>query len=68
MQLQGNGSFNLTGTFYAANALLKVSGGGTATIGSQYISRTLSMSGNGTVTINYTDKGTARLREVTLVE
>jgi hypothetical protein len=52
----------------AANALLKITGGGDATIGSQYISRQLNLGGNGTITINYTDNGTARLREVMLVE
>jgi hypothetical protein len=61
-------SSDLEGTFYAADALLKITGPGTATIGSQYISRTLSISGSGSININYTDKGTARLREVMLVE
>jgi hypothetical protein len=59
---------DLEGTFYAANALLKITGSGTATIGSQYISRTLSIAGSGSININYTDQGTARLREVMLVE
>lgn len=68
MSISGNGSFSLTGTFYVANAQLGVQGNGTATIGSQYISRTLSLSGNGNVLINYTDQGTARIREVILVE
>jgi hypothetical protein len=68
LSIAGQGSFNLSGTFYAANANLSVSGNGVAVIGSQYISRTLSLSGNGTVNINYTDKGTARKREVRLVE
>jgi hypothetical protein len=68
LSLSGGGSFTLGRTFYAANAQLQISGGGTATIGSQYISRTLTLGGNGAITINYTDNGTARLREVTLVE
>ena len=68
LSLAGGGNFTLTGTFYAADALLKVTGGGNAVIGSQYISRTLSLGGNGNITINYTDKGTARVREVILVE
>ncbi len=68
MSLAGGGSFSLQGTFYAANALLKITGNGDATIGSQYISRTLNLGGTGTITINYTDKGTARVREVMLVE
>jgi hypothetical protein len=68
MSISGGGSFSLNGTFYAANALLKITGGGDATIGSQYISRQLNLGGNGAITINYTDNGTARLREVLLVE
>jgi Flp pilus assembly protein TadG len=68
MSLAGNGSFNLTGTFYAANANLQITGNGIATIGSQYISRTLNLSGNGIITINYTDNGTARKRDIRLVE
>jgi hypothetical protein len=62
------GNSDLEGTFYAANALLKITGQGTATIGSQYISRQLSISGSGAININYSDKGTGRLREVILVE
>jgi hypothetical protein len=67
MSVTGTDS-DLQGTFYAANALLKITGQGNATIGSQYISRALSISGSGTININYTDQGTARLREVMLVE
>jgi hypothetical protein len=68
LSIAGQGSFDLEGTFYAADANLAISGGGTATIGSQYISRTLSLSGGGAININYTDKGTARQRVVRLVE
>jgi hypothetical protein len=68
MSISGQGSFDLEGTFYVANAQLQVTGSGTATIGSQYISRTLSLGGNGAVKINYTDGGTAPLRVVKLVE
>jgi hypothetical protein len=68
LAIAGQGSFSLTGTFYTANANLQITGNGNATIGSQYISRTLNLSGNGAVTINYTDQGTARKREVRLVE
>jgi len=68
LSVSGNGTINLSGTFYAANALLNMGGNGTATIGSQFISRTLNISGGGTQTINYTDAGTARIRQVCLVE
>jgi hypothetical protein len=68
MSISGNGNFTLTGTFYTANAQLSVSGNGVAAIGSQYISRTLAIGGGGTTTINYTDQGTARVRDIRLVE
>jgi Putative Flp pilus-assembly TadE/G-like len=68
LSIGGSGTINLTGTFYAANAQLGISGNGGATIGSQYISRTLALGGTGKITIDYTDKGTARIREVLLVE
>jgi hypothetical protein len=68
LNIQGNGTFNLSGTFYAADANMGIGGGGTATIGSQYISRTLTINGGGNVTVNYTDAGTARVRIVCLVE
>lgn len=68
MSIQGQGGFTIKGTFYAANANLAVSGQGTNTIGSQYISRTLTLSGGGLTTIDYTDEGTARRREIRLVE
>jgi hypothetical protein len=68
MSISGAGNFTLLGTFYTANASLQVTGNGDATIGSQYISRTLNLGGNGGVRINYSDAGTARTREATLVE
>ena len=68
MSVTGNGVFSLTGTFYLANAQLSVTGGGNATIGSQYISRTLYLGGGGNTLINYTDRGTGQIRVVTLVE
>ena len=68
MSVTGNGVFSLTGTFYLANAQLSVTGNGNATIGSQYISRFLYLGGGGNTLINYTDKGTARVRIITLVE
>jgi Flp pilus assembly protein TadG len=68
MSIAGGGNFNLKGTFYAANANLQITGNGDAVIGSQYISRTLTLGGNGNIRIDYTDNGTARTREATLVE
>jgi hypothetical protein len=68
LNLQGNGNFTILGTFYAANAQMAVAGGSSATIGSQYVSRTVTFSGSGNTTIAYTDKGTARMRIIRLVE
>jgi hypothetical protein len=53
IKVTGNGNFNVTGTFYAANALVKVAGNGDASIGSQYISRFLEIHGNGAFNVNY---------------
>jgi hypothetical protein len=81
INIEGNGSFTLDGTFYTAGALLKVTGNGTAyytdpngnvvsgtsQIGSNYVSKDLAIAGNGNVTVNY--PGTkARTRILTLVE
>jgi hypothetical protein len=68
MSIAGGGNFTLLETFYAANGTLQITGNGNAAIGSQYISRDLNLGGNGNILINYTDNGTARLREATLVE
>ena len=68
VSISGSGNFNLLGTFYVANGMLQITGGGNATIGSQYVSRTLNLGGGGNVKISYTDAGTARIREAILVE
>lgn len=80
IQINGNGSFAVRGTFYAAGAQLSMAGnGGTyvgddgltyqgSLIGSQYISLDLTMTGNGNIKINYVGPQVARTRIVTLVE
>jgi putative Flp pilus-assembly TadE/G-like protein len=68
VSISGGGDFTMIGTFYAANAQLQITGQSDATIGSQYISRTLTLSGGGNIKINYTDDMTAKLRDVILVE
>jgi hypothetical protein len=69
LSLAGNGNFTITGTFYAAAAQLSVAGNGSqSTIGSQYISDTLTVSGNGAININWTQDQTARTRYLGLVE
>jgi hypothetical protein len=68
MSITGQGTINLTGTLYAANAQITLGGTGTAYVGSQLISRTLNVTGGGNQIINYTDKATARTRDIRLVE
>ncbi len=60
---------SITGTFYAASAALSVSGNGTQqTIGSQYISYDLVLSGNGTYNCTWKPDLTPGTREILLVE
>jgi hypothetical protein len=69
LQVAGNGTFNITGTFYVPNALLSVSGNGASSlIGSQYVSLDLGIQGNGNVQLNFTPQNAAPTRILTLVE
>jgi hypothetical protein len=69
LSISGNGSMNITGTFYAAQAALSISGnGGSNVIGSQYVSFDLSLGGSGGITINWSAATTARTRLFGLVE
>jgi hypothetical protein len=51
ISISGNGNFNISGTLYAADAGVQLSGNGD-TLGTQIIASTLSMSGNGSVIVN----------------
>ena len=87
--VEGNGTFSIKGTFYAAGAKLNINGNGKtetgdpsgsfvddngnlitggSQIGSQYISKNLSLGGNGNITIHYRGPEVARTRIITLVE
>jgi hypothetical protein len=71
LQIAGQGGMNISGTFYAASALLKVTGSSSSSvdvIGSQYISDTLQLGGNGKININWSQQSIARLRLIGLVE
>jgi len=68
IKVAGNGNFNVTGTFYAANALVKVAGNGDTSVGSQYISRFLEINGNGALNINYDPNQAMPRRILGLVE
>lgn len=59
----------MTGTFYAAKALLSVTGNGTnQVLGAQYISWDLNLQGNGTYSVNWNVTDTPGTRDVLLVE
>src|SRR5262249_357650 len=53
VQVTGNGSMNISGSFYAASAPLDITGNGNnQDIGSLYISKDLTLTGNGTINVN----------------
>jgi len=63
------GQTSITGTFYFAGAQLNVNGnGGVANLGSQYISRDLSLGGNGGINIDWHPDKVARRRSIFIVE
>ncbi len=65
----GTAPLAITGTFYCAGAELKVTGNGTQdVIGSQYISKTLSLGGNGTFLVDWDPGVVPGIRQVWLVE
>jgi hypothetical protein len=66
VNLAGNGAMNLSGTVYAAAARMNVAGNGDS-LGSQYVSYDLQVTGNGTVNVRY-GNSTARTRIFGLVE
>jgi hypothetical protein len=68
MTISGNGGFFVSGTFYAANALLNVTGGGAGQIGSQFISRFLEINGGGALNIDYNPAQAIPVRTIGLVE
>jgi len=68
LTVSGGGNMYVTGTFYAANAMMKVSGGGTGHVGSQFISRYLELGGNGALNIDYDPNQAIPRRILGLVE
>jgi hypothetical protein len=51
--LSGNGGGVSHGTIYCPTTKVQLTGNGTQTLGSQFIARTLEMSGNGTFTVDF---------------
>jgi Flp pilus assembly protein TadG len=69
LQFTGNGTFNISGTFYAPNSTVKVTGnGGSASVGSQWIAKDISIAGDGNVQLTYAGGSVARTRLIGLVE
>jgi hypothetical protein len=68
VQISGNGNFNMTGGVYAANASVSVTGNGAVSVGSQYISRTLKLNGNGGLNITWKADQVPRQRLLAIVE
>jgi hypothetical protein len=69
VSITGNGEFNIQGTFYAANADMRLTGNGASqTIGSQIISRTVTVAGNGVINVELTTGKLAPQRIFRLVE
>jgi hypothetical protein len=67
--ITGDSGFNVTGTFYLAGATLKVTGNSSAALlGSQLISRDLTIGGTANLTVTWDAKKVARKRPVQLVE
>jgi Flp pilus assembly protein TadG len=69
LSITGNGNFTMTGTIYAADATVKAAGNGSNnTIASQIIANAMTISGNGTVTVNDVQGSNPKTRQLQLVE
>jgi hypothetical protein len=66
--VSGGGSGSVTGTFYAQHGTLKVSGSGGSSVGSQYISWDVVLSGNGNFSITWSPASVAPEKLLQLVE
>jgi carbon monoxide dehydrogenase subunit G len=64
----GGAGSTVSGTFYAQHGTLKVSGGNSAGVGSQYISYDLTITGNAALAVNYNPATVAPIRILQLVE
>ncbi len=67
VRITGNGNVNITGTVYAPNALVQVTNNDDPNLGSQYMSRTLVIQGNGQSTLSQTPQP-SHTRLIGLVE
>jgi Flp pilus assembly protein TadG len=68
VDITGNGSMNLTGTIYAAGANINLTANGAANvIGSQIIADSMTVTGSGSVNVNYSGSGSPA-RDTRIVE
>ena len=68
LTVAGGGSGAISGTFYAQHGTLKVSGGGGQSVGSQYISWDVVVSGGGGLNIDWKPPNVAPNKQFQLVE
>jgi hypothetical protein len=68
LTVSGGGSGSITGTFYAQHGTLKTSGSGGQSVGSQYISWDVVLTGNGTFSILWNPAAIAPMKLLQLVE
>lgn len=68
VSVTGDGKYQMTGTFYAARANLKVAGNGDAQIGSQFVSYAVTTDGGGKLQITWAPDTTGRTLYFGLVE
>jgi hypothetical protein len=67
--ITGGSGMSITGTFYLAGAPVKITGNSTtAILGSQYISRDLTVGGTASLTVTWDSTKVARQRALYLVE
>jgi hypothetical protein len=66
--VNGNGGYNVTGTFYLAGGLANLQGNGDASIASQVVALLMKSGGNGVTAINWSAPATAPTRVISLVE
>jgi hypothetical protein len=68
LTVAGGASGSITGTFYAQHGTLKVSGSGGQSVGSQYVSWDVALSGNGNFSISWSAPNVAPFKLLQLVE
>ncbi len=68
IHLTGQASCNMIGTVYAPSSPVQVSGWGDATIGSMFISDTLTVTGSGSFTVDWKGRPAPGKRDIRLVE